>query len=88
MNDLPASLWHAMRDIETPRFESSIDGIMNSLLGSIFPPFLSFRVLAHHYVLKQINFDDLKIEELSAFASLVKENSDAYSQRFPNATNP
>ena len=38
-------------------------------------------------MLKQINFNDLKIEELSAFASLIKKNSNAYSQWFSNATN-
>ena len=87
MNDLPISLWHIMHNIKTPCFESSIDSIMNFLLSSIFPLFLTFRVLAHYYVLKQINFNDLKIEELSAFASLIKKNSNAYSQWFSNATN-
>ena len=77
-----------MRNIEKPRRESSVDAIQNAMLNTIFPVWLGFRVLAHHFVLEQIDTRNMTIGELSGFATLIKKNRDSFAKQKPGLPNP
>ena len=81
MTDVPSPTLCGMCNIESPRFESSVDGLNNSMLSAIFPGSRSFSVLPHHYVREQIDIG--KIEDLSGFASLVKQSCEDWARKHP-----
>ena len=60
-----------MGNITKPRLESSVDAIQNAMLNTIFPVWFGFRVLAHHFVLEQIDIQTMSVEDLLDRKSVV-----------------